>query len=938
MLLKKKRAFAADRETAKSQAKMIKLFCLLLMIAAAGFAKPKTIKIKPLGNSITASWGGRASYRYYLWRYLVDEGYASDNPSVDQGVVDFTGVLCGTGDNGQIPDCNDPLYPESEWDWDHAGYNDIPIPLYYQFCLPPELDHDTADIALIHMGTNDLLYKNNLDSSKVYLHRIIEKLRRRNPRVVILLCKIIPVKDYYIAPWNQDSVISWNDRVYCLACDENQAQSPIYLVDQYTGYQLDWNQDGIHPNDEGELFIAQRFRDVLVPVLDSMISAGTEITITSPRNWNGFQRAEALRIDATGYAYGINNIEFFKGSTSLGQAWKLNDSSYYLNTRIYNAGLCTLTAVITDSLANTKSSSSVIIGVRDTNYIYQSSINNLQGQGNISKEIGTKVKTSGYVAKFSEDETGFWIQTPVNSYESSGLLVSDVVYNSANQKPAVGDLVEVTGIIHETGTLPSEPLTLMSSVSQISVISSGHDLPILVDLDLIPTCAGCFFGVKKGYEQKENMLVRMRNSRVVCPTNSEKQFAVTPYYNSICVDPPDYENVWTVRKLASETEPNFHPHIVLIDGSNLEPSFSVRTGDVIQNLVGVFSYSNGMPVIQPIADSLRYTHNASIPSSPIGSRWSDIGFWITTFNLGGLFDTVDAPQKDDSVCTAAEYEIRIQKLVLAITEELLNPPILCLQGVENIGILNDLAERVNALSSCAYRAVSYESSDPQGLENGILWDATKIENLLDSYLMDGPDIEAAFGVQSGNPGREPLVCHFRQEIDFYIVNIDLIDQSSDDPLFGVNRPRKRPSEELRRKQALAVRSWINDRFALNQDAHILIAGNINDYTFNESGELDSDNPHKIIKGNSLIKEKQLYDLNDYIYYNGHPSKFTEISNGRGKYLSSIFFTQWFYDWAIGASILHFNAGFEAALTSDNTTAIRCSDYDPIEIQFSKAKQ
>src|SRR5690242_19031704 len=62
-----------------------------------------TIRIMPLGDSITQSFSPHNSYRYYLWHLLLNQGYR----------VDFVGSLHGVGDGP-------PANPD--FDMDHEGH------------------------------------------------------------------------------------------------------------------------------------------------------------------------------------------------------------------------------------------------------------------------------------------------------------------------------------------------------------------------------------------------------------------------------------------------------------------------------------------------------------------------------------------------------------------------------------------------------------------------------------------------------------------------------------------------------------------------------------------------------------------------------------------------------------------------------------------------
>jgi PKD repeat protein len=116
------------------------------------------------------------------------------------------------------------------------------------------------------IGTNDALLQIPLANRTANLRAIVGQLRERSPGVTILLAQIIPTDD---ATRNAQQVVPFNRNVTVLAAELSTQQSPVIVVDQYTGYDgaADNGPDGFHPARTGMQKIAARWYAALVPVL-----------------------------------------------------------------------------------------------------------------------------------------------------------------------------------------------------------------------------------------------------------------------------------------------------------------------------------------------------------------------------------------------------------------------------------------------------------------------------------------------------------------------------------------------------------------------------------------------------------------------------------------------------------------------------------------------
>lgn len=195
-------------------------------------------KVMPLGDSITQGAAGHASYRCQLWRKMT----ARDNRA------DFVGTL-STGYLGANT-CSSVWFDsdhEGHWSWrtDQVLAN---ISNWAASTHP--------DLVLIHLGTNDTYHNQTEDSTVLELEQIIDRLRVVNPRVKVFLAQVIPTAGAMLALKLQ----SLNQRMPLLAAAKSTEDSPVYVVDQWTGFNPSTDTyDGVHPNLIGEEKMAERW-------------------------------------------------------------------------------------------------------------------------------------------------------------------------------------------------------------------------------------------------------------------------------------------------------------------------------------------------------------------------------------------------------------------------------------------------------------------------------------------------------------------------------------------------------------------------------------------------------------------------------------------------------------------------------------------------------
>ena len=210
-----------------------------------------TVKIMPLGDSITESNTGLPSYRYYLWHLLVNHGYP----------IDFVGSRHGVG-NGP------PANPDFDMDHEgHAGWRADEILAHIRDWASVA----APEVVLLHVGHNDLCRGQSVASTVADIGDIIDVLRSVNPRVAILLAQLIASDSTCHA-----GIPALNAQLSTLVANKDREDSPVRLVDQHSGFDPStMTYDGTHPNAADDSRMADRWFETLTPVLDGYFAGGS---------------------------------------------------------------------------------------------------------------------------------------------------------------------------------------------------------------------------------------------------------------------------------------------------------------------------------------------------------------------------------------------------------------------------------------------------------------------------------------------------------------------------------------------------------------------------------------------------------------------------------------------------------------------------------------
>ncbi|THV23487.1 cellulose binding domain-containing protein [Glycomyces paridis] len=200
------------------------------------------VKIMPLGDSITGSPG---CWRGNLWSLLDGAGYD----------VDFVGSLSQACN----PTGSDP---------DHEGHGGFLVTQSVaNGNVNSWLTQNTPDVLLLHFATNDVW--SSLPPSQILaaFTQIVTDLRALNPDAIVLVAQIIPLEPANCADCPQRA-IDFNAAIPAWAAGITTAQSPVVVVDQWTGFDTTVDTyDGVHPDEDGYVKIAANWFEALEDVL-----------------------------------------------------------------------------------------------------------------------------------------------------------------------------------------------------------------------------------------------------------------------------------------------------------------------------------------------------------------------------------------------------------------------------------------------------------------------------------------------------------------------------------------------------------------------------------------------------------------------------------------------------------------------------------------------
>jgi lysophospholipase L1-like esterase len=224
----------------------------------------KSIRIMPLGNSITSTLSDDECYRRFLDTKLHNAGVN----------FDFVGSRHWLRNESRRPE-------KYDYDYDHEGHwskeADWILPRVGNYARTYK-----PDLVLMHIGTNDVLHEQGtldevVEQTVKDIGNIIDTLRSVNPNIKILLAKIIPTKRGGMV---DKKIVALNSKLSYLAGMKTSKVSPIAIVDQWTVIiPKEELHDSYHVNHSGAVKMTDKWFAGIQEILKHRAVEATQIKL-----------------------------------------------------------------------------------------------------------------------------------------------------------------------------------------------------------------------------------------------------------------------------------------------------------------------------------------------------------------------------------------------------------------------------------------------------------------------------------------------------------------------------------------------------------------------------------------------------------------------------------------------------------------------------------
>jgi predicted extracellular nuclease len=593
-------------------------------------------------------------------------------------------------------------------------------------------------------------------------------------------------------------------------------------------------------------------------------------------------------------------------------------------------GIYSLPASVTDAQART-GSASINLTVQP-GFV---TIATIQGAAHISPLNGQLVSTAGVVTVVASN--GFYLQNPSPDSDDA---TSEAIFVFTNSAPTVvvGDSLLVNGTVSEfrpggSSTANLTTTEISSPGLSVSVQSSGNSLPaptvigaggrvpptMVIDDDATGDVetSGTFDAATDGidfYESMEAMRVQVNNPVAVGPTTGFGEIFVL-------ADDGAGAGVRTTRGGIVIRANDFNPERIQLD-DNFTSTPMVDVGDHFTGpAVGVLDYNFGNFEIL-ITSPMTAVSSGLTREATTAAGTDELA--VATFNVENL-DPGDGAAKFD-------------ELADLIVNSLQSPDIIGVEEVQdNNGATNDTVVNaditfgmlITAIQSAGgptydFRQINpvddQDGGEPGGnIRVGFLFRTDRGLAFVDRSgggSTDPTTVNNVGGVPqlSFSPGRldptnsafnssrKPLAGEFTYNgATFFVVVNHFNSKGGDNPLFGHFQPPVLNSEVQRLQQAQVVNTFVDDILAVDPDANIVIAGDLNDFEFSA--------PVNTVEGGVLHTLMETLPQNE---------RYSYVFEGNSQSLDHLLISDSLFNAPFEYDVVHVNSEF----------AVQSSDHDP----------
>jgi predicted extracellular nuclease len=325
---------------------------------------------------------------------------------------------------------------------------------------------------------------------------------------------------------------------------------------------------------------------------------------------------------------------------------------------------------------------------------------------------------------------------------------------------------------------------------------------------------------------------------------------------------------------------------------------AVARGDVVNEVLGPLAYTFGNYKIAPITQpDVQYGQHLQ-PALPeaAGNQFS-----VATFNVENLFDTTIPHPSGLPRLSEEEYQQRLSKVAQTIVA-LGAPAIVAMQEVENIGVLQELADQ-SLLTGYGYSPVLLEGNDSRGIDVGYLVRGDRA-TVADFAILDASN--ALFS-------RPPLMLMTTVHLDSGDEQVILLNNH-----FLSLSAGEVQTEPVRDNQAAWNAELVEQLAAENPEAFIIVLGDLN--SFYRTKPLDT------LQESGLRHAFEFFDDEEILPY-------TYIFEGGAQTLDHILMSESLFEKLSLVEALHTNADFPIPDPADSSPR-RASDHDPLLVMFT----
>ena len=527
-----------------------------------------------------------------------------------------------------------------------------------------------------------------------------------------------------------------------------------------------------------------------------------------------------------------------------------------------------------------------------TNQIYVGQnvpIGAVQGVGDVSPYVNRTLTTRGHVTGIFPELSGFFIQYEDGNLDTSdGLFVLMEPFNPETiafygRYDFTGKVREISG---QTTLYVTDPAAIVATDDSLYDPVPIFDLPVAWD----PPQDS--FAALQYNESLEGMLVKLTEPAIaVAPTT---HFGETAFvYERWGVDAVTRTDNSGYLMFTDDGSTVRHE-----DGSTIGLKFV--KGDRVANIIGPLAYTFGNYKIEPInAERTEIELAIAIEraeTSVVPVEIAEGQFAVATFNAENFFDRFDPHPSNPPRPGRTAYEQKVSRLGQVIVQ-MGAPDVIGLQEVENLGVLEDLANSAE-LAPYNYTAHLIEGTDDRGIDNGYLVRDTVTVNSVVQYPPE----------DSGLTSRPPLALEIEVAgRQIFVLNNHFSSLSAGEE---VTEPR-------RTAQAGWNVSVIEELRAAHPNAEFVVLGDLN--SFWKTLPLDT------LENAGLT---HVYESTA----EGDTFPYTYIFNGRTQSLDHIFVTPTLFANLVTVDALEINTDYPLPLPED-LTPNRVSDHNPLIAVF-----